>query len=93
MPQLRIVLIILLILIQYPLWFGKGGWLSVWASHKQIEAQEAQNRLLAQENQKIQADIDDLKKGTEAIEEHARRELNMIKQNEIYIQYPQQVAK
>lgn len=69
--------------------------MSVWVSHKQIEAQEAQNRLLAQENQKIMADIDDLKAdtGTDAIEEHARRELNMIKQNEIYIQYPQQVAK
>lgn len=93
MPQLRIVLIALLILIQYPLWFGKGGWLSVNAFNKQIEAQEAKNRLLAQENQKIQADIDDLKDGTDAIEEHARRELNMIRQNEIYIQYPQQVSK
>ncbi len=62
--------------------------MSVWVSHKQIEAQEAQNRLLAQENQKIMADIDDLREGTDAIEEHARRELNMIKQNEIYVQYP-----
>lgn len=89
MSQLRVVLIVLLILIQYPLWFGKGGWLSVNALNKQIEAQEGQNHLLAQDNQKIQADIDDLQEGTEAIEEHARRELNMIKQDEVFVQFQQ----
>lgn len=88
MKQLRIIIIVLLILIQYPLWLGKGSWLSVWDLHKKIVAQEKRNLSLHQKNQKLQADLDDLEHGYDAVEEHARNELYMIKQDEVFIQYP-----
>ena len=73
---MRIVIysmLVLLIAIQFPLWLGKGGWLKVYEMEKQVELQEAKNSLLALRNAKLSGDVKDLKDGTRAIEERARR--------------------
>ena len=76
----------LLMLIQYPLWLGKGGWLRVWDVDQQITAQRETNGRLNVRNSALEAEVRDLKQGFEAIEERARSELGMIRQDEIFFQ-------
>lgn len=86
MRQLALVLATLLLLIQYPLWFGKGSWFRVRQVEEQIEAQREVNRRLQERNAALEAEVRDLKVGLDAIEERARSELGMIKRDEIFFQ-------
>lgn len=86
MRLISLALVALLILIQYPLWLGKGGWLRVSELETQVSAAQAKSEELRARNAKLESEVRDLKDGTGAVEERARYELNMIKQNEIYIQ-------
>ena len=79
-------LAVLLLLIQYPLWIGKGGWLRVSELSRQVEAVQLKNAELKNRNNKLLSEIRNLKEGTDAIEERARYELGMIKENEIFVQ-------
>lgn len=81
-----LILAVLLLLLQYPLWLGKGGWLKVWDLNRQVEAQHQANRQNQARNALLDAEVRDLKQGTEAIEERARSELGMIKQDETFFQ-------
>jgi cell division protein FtsB len=83
---LTLVLAALIVLIQYPLWLGKGSWLRVWEVDQQIRAQRDTNRNLQARNSALEAEVRDLKVGQEAIEERARSELGMIRQDEIFFQ-------
>ena len=76
----------LILLIQYPLWLGKGGWLRVWDVEHQIHLQRETNGRLQARNAALDAEVRDLKTGLDAIEERARSELGMIRQNEIFFQ-------
>jgi cell division protein FtsB len=76
----------LLLLIQYPLWLGKAGWLRVWDLDQQVDAAREKNQELKARNAKLASEVEDLKEGTGAVEERARYELGMIKENEIFIQ-------
>lgn len=76
----------LLLLIQYPLWLGKGGWLRVWELDRQVSQVKANNDKLKERNGKLESEVQDLKNGTDAVEERARFELGMIKKNEIFVQ-------
>ncbi len=84
-----LILIALVILLQYPLWLGKGGWLRVWEVDRQLQAQRDENLRLEQRNAGLAAEVNDLKSGNEAIEERARFELGLTKQGEIFVQIPQ----
>lgn len=84
-----LILIALVVLLQYPLWLGKGGWLRVWEVDQQMQSQRAQNLRLEQRNASLAAEVNDLKAGNEAIEERARFELGLTKPGEIYVQIPQ----
>ena len=84
-----LVLVALIVLLQYPLWLGKGGWLKVWDLDRQLQAQREENRKLETRNAGLDAEVRDLKSGFEAIEERARYELGLIKQDEIFVQIPQ----
>jgi cell division protein FtsB len=86
MKALSITLVALIVLIQYPLWLGKGSWFRVWEVDRQIKDQTAWNARLQTRNTLMQAEVRDLKQGLEAIEERARSELGMIKQDEIFFQ-------
>ena len=81
---LSLVLTILIVLLQYPLWLGKGGWFKVWEVDQQIIAQHETNGKLQMRNATLDAEVRDLKQGYEAIEERARSELGMIRQDEIF---------
>ncbi|MDO9421487.1 MAG: cell division protein FtsB [Herminiimonas sp.] len=76
----------LVVLIQYPLWLGKGGWLRVWDLDQQVVAAQKKNDDLRARNAKLNSEVQDLKEGTGAVEERARYELGMIKENEIFVQ-------
>jgi len=86
MRLITLALAALLILIQFPLWLGKGGWLRVSELETQVAAALQKNETLRQRNAKLDSEVRDLKDGTGAVEERARFELSMIKQNEIYVQ-------
>jgi len=79
-------LIFLIVAIQYPLWFGKGGWLRVRHVDRQLQAQREENTRLALRNAALSAEVRDLKTGLDAIEERARVELGMIKPDEVFFQ-------
>ena len=84
MKVLTLILIALIALLQYPLWLGKGSWLKVWEIDQQVTRQHESNRKLQMRNAALDAEVRDLKQGHEAIEERARNELGMIKQNETF---------
>jgi len=86
MRLILISLTALLVLIQYPLWLGKGGWLRVWDLSKQVDGALVKEQELKARNAKLASEVQDLKEGTGAVEERARYELGMIKDNEVFVQ-------
>ena len=86
MRRLIFALAGLIALLQYPLWLGKGSWLRVWEVDQQLTAQRETNLRLQSRNAALDAEVRDLKQGFEAIEERARYELGLIKQDEIFFQ-------
>ena len=87
-----IVLALLVVALQYPLWIGKGGWLRVWDVDRQLQLQKEGNRKLEIRNAGLDAEVRDLKQGYDAIEERARYELGMIKEGEVFVQIPERPA-
>ena len=83
----------LIVLIQYPLWIGKGGWLRAWQLEGDLAAHKARNGQLEGRNAALAAEVRDLKQGSEAIEERARRELGLIREDEIFFQYVEHQAE
>ena len=86
MKLLTLALLLLIALVQYPLWLGKGSWLRVWEVDRQVRTQRETNVKLSMRNAALDAEVRDLKQGLDAIEERARSELGMVKQNEIFFQ-------
>ena len=86
MRAVTLILIALLLLLQYPLWLGKGSWLKVWDMNRQLEAQQQSNQQIKARNASMDAEVRDLKQGTAAIEERARSELGMVKRDEVFYQ-------
>jgi cell division protein FtsB len=86
---LALAFIALIVALQYPMWLGKGGWLQVREFDRQLTAQQQANATLKLRNDALDADVRDLKTGFEAIEERARSELGMVKQDEVFFQLQQ----
>ena len=86
MKALTLIFVILIALLQYPLWLGKGSWLRVWDLNRQIAEQQEKNNGLKARNETLNAEVLDLKSGRAAIEERARSELGMVKQDEVFYQ-------
>jgi len=80
------ILSALILLIQVPLWLGKGGWLTAWRLESKLDTERAKNLQLEDRNAALAAEVRDLKQGTEAIEERARSELGMVKPDEVFFQ-------
>jgi cell division protein FtsB len=93
MRWLSIALVALVVLLQYPLWIGKGGWLRVWDVDHQLQQQKNANRKLELRNAGLDAEVRDLKQGYDAIEERARFELGMIRQDEVFVQIPERARR
>lgn len=75
----------LLVLIQYPLWFGKGGWIRAWELEAELAEQRAANDERRLRNAALLAEVKDLKSGVAAVEEIARMRLGMVKPGELFI--------
>jgi len=86
MRAFALILAVLVVLIQYPLWLGKGGWLRVWDIDRQLASQRAKNEMLQARNEALDAEVRDLKQGYEAIEERARFEFGMVRKDEVFFQ-------
>lgn len=86
MKALTLIFVVLIALLQYPLWLGKGSWLRVWDLNRQISEQQERNNMLNARNETLNAEVLDLKSGRAAVEERARSELGMIKQDEVFYQ-------
>jgi cell division protein FtsB len=81
------VLILLLAMIQYPLWWGHGGWLRVHELQGQLAGQTQKNADLKLRNERVQGEVADLQNGTAAVEERARYEMGMVKDGEVFVQF------
>jgi cell division protein FtsB len=86
MKALIAILIVLLLILQYKLWFGDGNMREVWQLQAAIEEQKKENEKLRERNAALEAEVQDLKQGLEAVEERARSELGMIKKGETFYQ-------
>jgi len=86
MRWLTLILVVLIALLQYSLWLGKGSWLKVWELDQKLQAQRETNKSLQARNSSMDAEVHDLKQGFDAIEERARSELGMVKKDEVFFQ-------
>ncbi len=87
MRLIIVCLIMIFVGLQYKLWVGEDS-LPRWVSlNKKLTAQLDENKKLFSRNQSMEADISELKSGDQALEERARHDLGMIKQDETYYQF------
>ena len=84
MRALTLFLLVLLLLLQWSLWLGKGSWLRVWQLDSQLTTLRTSNEKLVDRNLALAAEVSDLKQGSSAIEERARSELGMIRPGEVF---------
>ena len=89
MRALALVLATLALALQYPLWIGKGSWMRVRELDRQLAEQRDNNARLKARNDALDAEVRDLKEGSDALEERARLELGMIKRDEVFYQVVQ----
>jgi cell division protein FtsB len=93
MKLLAAILGMLILLVQIPLWFGKGGWLRAWQLEEVVSKEKEKNMQLEGRNAGLAAEVKDLKSGTDAVEERARYELGMVKKDEVFYQVADDKAK
>ncbi|MCH8228668.1 MAG: cell division protein FtsB [Proteobacteria bacterium] len=86
MRVLLAILLLILILLQLKMWFGEGGFSDVRRLEQRVEEQTEENEALAQRNRELRAEVEDLRQGLGAVEERARSELGLIKENEEFYQ-------
>ena len=86
MRSLLAILLVVLIALQVKMWFGEGGYRDVKRLAVRVEEQARENEVLALRNRELQAEVEDLRQGLQAVEERARSELGMVKENEEFYQ-------
>jgi len=86
MKYLAAGLVLLLVGLQYRLWLGEGGMREVYRLRAEISAQRVENDKLKERNRTLTAEVQDLKKGTVAVEERARTDLGMVGKGETFYQ-------
>ena len=87
-----LIFLLLLLVLQYPLWFGRGGWGHVRQLEGELTTLREANDRTAQRNAETAAEVKDLKSGYDAIEDKARFELGLVKPGEIFIQIPDEAG-
>lgn len=86
MKWLLSILTLLLLLLQYRLWVGDGSVPEVLHLQQEVEKQQQHKQQLQERNASLEAEVSDLKQGLDAIEERARSELGMIREDETFYQ-------
>jgi len=87
MRPVYIVLIIALVVLQHKLWLGDGNIIQWVNLQQKLREHQEENDRLATRNKALEADIQELKNGDQALEEQARYELGMVKEDEVYYQF------
>lgn len=78
------ILVILFFSLQLRLWIGDGSLAEVWQLNSAIDRQQTENRLLEERNKRLRAEVKNLKEGLDAVEERARTQLGMIREDETF---------
>lgn len=86
MRLVTLILFVLLVLLQFKLWLGEGGFREVARLESHVEEQHQKNEELLQRNAELQAEVEDLRERLDAVEERARNELGLIKPDEQFYQ-------
>ncbi|MDD4885364.1 MAG: cell division protein FtsB [Thiomonas sp.] len=86
MRWVTVLLVSLLLLLQWPLWFGERGWFAVQRLQNQLAQQDQANLKALQDNDRLAAEVHDLKSGLSGVQDQARREMGMVKPDEIFVQ-------
>ncbi|VAW53765.1 Cell division protein DivIC (FtsB), stabilizes FtsL against RasP cleavage [hydrothermal vent metagenome] len=86
MKIIAFVLLVLLVWLQYKIWLQDGGIPEVLQLQQEVEEVTKEVHKLQERNSSLDAEVKDLKKGLDAIEERARSEMGMIKEGEVYYQ-------
>jgi len=86
MKWLWVLLVVFILGLQYRLWVGENSLAELWGVKVKLEEQQAINSELQSRNDALKAEVSDLKQGLDAIEERARSELGMIKEDETFYQ-------
>jgi cell division protein FtsB len=81
-----IILVLLLLIIQWQLWSGRGSVRDVAQLQEKLADQKEANAKATINNERLSAEVNDLKEGLEMVEERARQELGMVKPNEVFVQ-------
>ena len=81
-----VVLALLLLLLQWQLWNGRGSVRDVAQLEDKLATQKAANAKAAVTNDRLASEVRDLREGLEMVEERARQELGMVKPNEVLVQ-------
>lgn len=87
MKTVVIALVVILVFLQYKLWFANGNVADVWQLRKGVDVQIAKNIQLRERNSALEAEVKQLKQGKQAVEEHARSDLGMVKKGETFYQF------
>jgi cell division protein FtsB len=81
-----IILVLLLLIVQWQLWTGRGSVRDVAQLQAKLTEQKEANARAALANERLANEVNDLKEGLEMVEERARQELGMVKPNEVFVQ-------
>ena len=79
--------LLLTLIVQYRIWVGEDSLAGVWRLEQQVAAQRAENGGLAERNERLAAEVQDLKQGLAAVEARARQELGMVHKDETLYQF------
>ena len=93
MRLINALLLVLLVLLQFKLWFGDGGLRDKWQIEAGALEQQAENSSLLLRNKALASEVQDLKNGTEALEERARNELGLVEPDQEFFQVVESPAK
>ncbi len=83
---LPLILLLLLIFLQYRLWFEAGGILDMMRLKKQMAIEQQENDKLKKRNQSLLLQVQHLQQNEDAVESRARQELGMVKKGETFYQ-------
>jgi cell division protein FtsB len=86
MRVLIAILVLLFVMLQYKLWLGEGGSRAVSRLEERVQTQIEENQVLEQRNFELRAEVEDLRERLDAVEERARNELGLIKEDEEFYQ-------
>ena len=81
-----IILVLLLLIVQWQLWTGRGSARDVAQLQEKLTEQKEANARAALANERLANEVNDLKEGLEMVEERARQELGMVKPNGVFVQ-------